>query len=75
MKYLSDALRNNKVQQFIHSFYHFHFYYFIQTIVELALFKNHIGDEGAKYLSDFLRNNQVNTNILLSFFYSLFIIS
>jgi hypothetical protein len=75
MKYLSDALRHNKVQLFIHSFYHFHFYYFIQTIIQLSLHHNHIGDEGAKYLRDLLINNQVNTNVLFSFFHSLFIIS
>ena len=36
------------------------FHHWIQTLTELNLWKNQIGDEGAGYLGDAMKENQVS---------------
>jgi len=63
MKYLSDALETNKVEQNTFAFYISYsdiiFVDAIQTLTKLNLANNRIEDEGIKYLSNALQHNSV----------------
>jgi hypothetical protein len=58
-------------KQFLH-FYHIHVSHFIQTLTELNLSKNQIGDKGAQCLGEGLQKNTVRQTI--SFFISIIFI-
>ena len=57
-------------------FFHFHLSLFIQTLKELYLYSNQIGDKGAQSIGEALQKNTVRQNQSLHFFHfhlSLFI--
>ncbi len=60
---VSEALQKNTVRQnqSLH-FFHFHLSLFIQTLTELYLDNNQIGDKGAQYLQK-LKKTNTNLNI------------
>jgi len=43
-------------------FFHNHILYSLQTLSQLNLYGNRIGDEGAQYLSEALKQNTVSWN-------------
>jgi hypothetical protein len=69
IKYLADALQENKVK-FAFSFLWYNYLYnFFQTLTDLSVGWNKFGIEGVRYLSDALKMNKVRLIMSLSFLY------
>lgn len=67
-RYLSDALHNNRVINdcFIHLSYS-NIFLLVQTLKDLSLSMNAIGDVGATYLANALQDNTVCFTLLSHF--------
>jgi len=59
---LANVLKINTVRQFLFSFIKYLPYHLTQTLTELNLGKNKIGDQGAQCLANALEINKVTNN-------------